>query len=166
LKKKLHAEKSDLTPLVWRFRPDPNNEGLERGWHLPETSTGEGWSNIRVGSAWEGQGHPSLDYWAWYRIEVEIPARWQGRDVFLSFEGVDDIYELYVNGKLAGKGGDLAARKDAFNEKKSHLLNSFIQAGQTAVIAVRVHDWYGAGGIFRPVTLGTVGFSPGLDLLK
>jgi hypothetical protein len=29
-----------------------------------------------------------------------------------------------------------------------------------------VHDWYGAGGIFRPVTLGTIGFSPGVDILK
>jgi len=29
-----------------------------------------------------------------------------------------------------------------------------------------VHDWYGAGGIFRPVTLGTTGFSPGMELLK
>jgi len=86
--------------------------------------------------------------------------------VYLSFEGVDDIYELYVNGELAGKGGDLATRKDAFNEKRSHNIKRFVTPGEKALIAVRVHDWYGSGGIFRPVTLGTLPFEPKLDLLK
>jgi len=96
---------------------------------------------------------------------VDIPQSWQGRDMFLSFAGVDDIYELYVNGELAGKGGDLATRKDALSEKKSHNISRLVQPGQKALIAVRVHDWYGAGGIFRPVTLGTIPFNPSLDLL-
>jgi hypothetical protein len=71
-----------------------------------------------------------------------------------------------VNGQLAGKGGDLATRKDAFNEKKSHNITRFVMPGQMAVLAVRVYDWYGAGGIFRPVSLGTIGFAPGIDMLK
>jgi len=79
---------------------------------------------------------------------------------------VDDIYELYVNGEWAGRGGDLATRKDAFNEKKSHKVTRWVKPGERALIAVRVHDWYGAGGLFRPVNLGTVGFSPGMDLLR
>jgi len=107
-----------------------------------------------------------LDGWAWYRLSIEVPARWKQREVFLSFEGVDDLYELYVNGELAGKSGDLATRKDAFNEKKSHNVTSLVKAGEQATIAVRVQDWGGAGGIFRPVTLGTVGFSPGVTILK
>jgi len=41
-----------------------------------------------------------------------------------------------------------------------------VKVGEQALIAVRVHDWYGAGGIFRPVTLGTLPYNPGLDLLK
>jgi hypothetical protein len=166
LRNKLHAERTNLVACAWRFKPDPGNQGLAEGWHKVVLASEDGWQNIRVGTAWESQGHPSLDGWAWYRLSVEIPARWQGRDVYLSFEGVDDIYELYVNGELAGKGGDLATRKDAFNEKKSHNIARFVKAGQTALLAVRVHDWYGAGGIFRPVTLGTLGFSPGGDLLR
>ena len=71
-----------------------------------------------------------------------------------------------MNGRLAGKGGDLATRTDAFNERKSHNVTRFVSPGQRALIAVRVHDWYGAGGIFRPVTLGTIGLRPGLDLLR
>jgi beta-galactosidase/beta-glucuronidase len=116
--------------------------------------------------AWESQGYPTLDGWAWYRVQVEIPRHWQGREIFLSFEGVDDMYEIYINGKLAGKGGDLATRKDAFNEHKSHNLSRVVEPGKPTVLVVRVHDWYGAGGIFRPVTLGTVGFAPGMEMLK
>jgi beta-galactosidase/beta-glucuronidase len=112
------------------------------------------------------QGYPELDGWAWYRLWVDIPGSWQTRDVYLSFEGVDDMYELYINGQLAGKGGDLATRKDALNEKKSHKITRLVKPGSRALIAVRVYDWYGYGGIFRPVTLGTLPFNPELDLLK
>lgn len=166
LKLKLHAEKIPLVQRTWRFRPDPEDRGLERGWHRTVLADASGWNDIKIGAAWEGQGYPTLDRWAWYRLEVEIPARWEHRRVYLSFEGVDDVYELYVNGELAGRGGDLAKHVDAFNERKSHDITAQVVPGQKAVLAVRVHDWYGAGGIFRPVTLATVPFSPGLDLLK
>ena len=49
---------------------------------------------------------------------------------------------------------------------KSHNITRLVKPGQRALIAVRVDDWQGAGGIFRPVTLGTVGLSPGLTILK
>ncbi len=165
-KARLHAEQTNLVNTPWLFKPDPKNEGLALGWHSPSLGSEAGWKEIRIGAWWESQGYPDLDGWAWYRLWVPIPAQWQGRDVYLSFEGVDDIYELYVNGQFAGKGGDLAAHKDALNEKTSHNIRQFVTPGEKALIAVRVHDWYGAGGIFRPVTLGTLPFRPGLDLLK
>ena len=114
----------------------------------------------------ESQGYTALDGWAWYRLWVDIPEHWKGGEVFLSFEGVDDMYELYVNGELAGKGGDLATHQDALSEKKSHNITRLVKPGQRALIAVRVDDWQGAGGIFRPVILGTVGLSPGITILK
>ncbi len=166
LKMQLHAETIPLVKRQWQFRPDPNNQGLALGWQRPQLDSAKDWAAIKIGAAWEGQGYPTLDHWAWYRLAVDIPSRWQGRPIYLSFEGVDDIYELYVNGELAGKGGDLATRQDAFNERKSHDITRWVVPGQPAVIAVRVYDWYGAGGIFRPVTLGTVPFRPGLELLK
>jgi hypothetical protein len=166
LKSKLTADQTNLVARAWKFHPDPNGEGLSQGWHLPSMASEDGWKDIRIGAWWESQGYPALDGWAWYRLWVDVPQTWQGRDVFLSFEGVDDIYELYINGEVAGKGGDLATRKDALQEKKSHNITRLVKPGQKALIAVRVYDWYGAGGIFRPVTLGTLPFQPDLDLLK
>ncbi len=166
LKSQPHAERTNLVASAWSFKPDPKNEGLSLGWQQTKLAAEDGWKNIRIGTSWESQGYPTLDGWAWYRLSVDIPARWREREVFLSFEGVDDLYELYINGELAGKSGDLATHKDAFSEKKSYNITPLVKAGDKTTIAVRVYDWGGAGGIFRPVTLGTAGFSPGVTILK
>jgi hypothetical protein len=166
LKARLHADQTNLVSRLWQFKPDPKGEGLTKGWHLPSLPSAADWKEIHIGTWWELEGYPELDGWAWYRLWVDIPATWEGPDVFLSFEGVDDMYELYINGELAGKGGDLATHKDALNEKKSHNITRFVKPGNRALIAVRVYDWYGYGGIFRPVALGTLPFNQQLDLLK
>jgi hypothetical protein len=166
LKARLHTDQTNLVPRLWQFKPDPKGEGLTQGWHSGSLASDADWKPIHIGNWWELQGYPELDGWAWYRLWVDIPGSWQTRDVYLSFEGVDDMYELYINGQLAGKGGDLATRKDALNEKKSHKITRLVKPGSRALIAVRVYDWYGYGGIFRPVTLGTLPFNPELDLLK
>jgi hypothetical protein len=166
LKSKLHAEQTNLVSCIWRFKPDPQNEGLAKGWQSPALASEADWKDIRIGAYWESQGYPDLDGWAWYRLWVDIPEHWQNGEVFLSFEGVDDMYEVYVNGAFAGKGGDLATHQDALAEKKSHNITRLVKPGRKALIAVRVDDWQGAGGIFRPVTLGTLAFNPKLDLLQ
>lgn len=155
LKEKLHEQKLALSDRSWQFRPDPKNEGLAQGWHKPEFQPDSHWTNITTTTFWEAQGFPELDGWAWYRLAVEVPAEWRGRPVYLCLEGVDDAYELYVNGTPAGNGGDIPTRQTAFEERKSHDIAALVKPGETSVLAVRVYDWYGAGGVFRPVTLRT-----------
>ena len=70
------------------------------------------------------------------------------------FTGVDDAYEVYLDGVAKGTGGDIGERRTAFDEEKSHLLTDAATAGPVT-IDVRVYDWYGAGGIHRPVRLST-----------
>jgi len=165
-KRRIRAEHTNLADLRWSFRPDPKDEGLARRWHTVDFVEDATWKPIKIGAWWESQGYGDVDKWAWYRLSVEVPARWKDKNVYLSFEGVDDIYELYVNGSFAGKGGDLATRRDALQEKTSFDITPYAQPGKKVLLAVRVHDWYGAGGIFRPVTLGTLPLRPELDLLK
>jgi hypothetical protein len=166
LKQRIHAEETNLVNSSWSFRPDPGDEGLQQGWHLPTVPEGSSWTKIRIGNYWESQGFPALDKWAWYRLSVGVPQKWEGSKVFLSFEGVDDMYELYVNGQFVAKVGDIGTRQDALGKKTSHDITAFVKPGQQALLAVRVYDWYGAGGIYRPVTLGTRPFRPDLDVLK
>jgi Glycosyl hydrolases family 2, sugar binding domain/Glycosyl hydrolases family 2, TIM barrel domain len=166
MREKIDEKKIELIGRTWRFRPDPQNVGLANKWHLPSTKLDDLWKDIRIGQAWEGLGYPKLDGWAWYRIAVDIPTEWKGLPAYVSFEGVDDHYELYVNGKLAGSGGDIAAKATAFEERKSHGVTTLINPGETNHIAVRVYDWYGAGGLFRPVTLGTAQIGSGDEIFK
>lgn len=166
LRSHLDARAIDLADRFWRFRPDPRNQGLAFEWHLPGAATADGWEDIRIDRHWESQGHETLDGWAWYRTKVEIPESWAGRDVFVSFRGVDDHYELYVDGKLAGSGGDIATRRTAFEDRVSHRVTELVEPGQASAIAVRVYDWYGAGGIFRPVTIGTAPIGPEADWIR
>jgi len=56
--------------------------------------------------------------------------------------------------------------EDTLNERFSHDLTARLQPGASHCIAVRVCDWYGAGGIFRPVTLGTAPYDPRTEVLK
>lgn len=166
MKARLDEQRIELVSRSWQFKPDAENQGLQRQWQLPGFVPDESWKPIRIGQAWEGQGYPALDGWAWYRIELQLPDSWRGQHVYVSFEGVDDYYELYVNGHKSGSGGDIATRTTAFEERTSHDVTAQVQPGEKLVIAVRVYDWYGAGGVFRPVTLSTVPIASGVEVLK
>ena len=153
MREKLDERRMDLTRLSWKFQPDPKNVGLQEGWHR-RSGVGS-WQTIKVGQAWEAQGYANLDGWAWYQIEVPIPNSWRGGQVYFSLEGADDYYEVYVNGTLVGQGGDREKKLTAFEEKASHPMTDAVQFGSINRIVVRVEDWQGAGGLFRPVWLGT-----------
>jgi hypothetical protein len=141
LKANLQAEQTNLVSCTWRFQPDPQNEGLARGWEKPALASDADWQDIHIGAYWESQGYSNLDCWAWYRLWVDIPEDWKSKEVFLWFEGVDDMCEVYVNGTLAGKGGDLATRRDALSERKGHNITWLVKPGQEALIAVPVDAW-------------------------
>ncbi|MFD1676567.1 glycoside hydrolase family 2 protein [Alicyclobacillus fodiniaquatilis] len=93
----------------------------------------------------------------WYRKHLECLSDWENKIIYLEFDGVFQVAEVYVNGKLAGKheGG-----YTGFNIRIDELL----QLGDN-VIAVRVNnEWNGkiaprsgehifSGGIYRDVSL-------------
>ncbi len=166
IRAKLDGRMIDLASTPWRFRSDPENRGLAEGWQKPETPAFDGWVDLKIDAHWEGQGFETLDGWAWYRTTVDVPADWAGRDIYVSFQGVDDAYELYVNGQKAGEGGDIEAKRTAFEDRTSHLVTKHAKPGEPLIITVRVFDWYGAGGIFRPVLLGTAPIGPVDDWIR
>jgi len=38
----------------------------------------------------------------WYKKKIYAPASWQGKSIYLHFEGANQVASVYVNGKLAG----------------------------------------------------------------
>jgi len=137
----------------WRFRPVPEGEAdrVSKLWAGQDFDDSD-WDQIRIDRHWESQGYESLDEWAWYRKKVVLPQDWQG-SVFLNFTGVDDYADVFVNGTLVGALGDLENRITAFDQQASFDISHLVAPGESLQIAVAVYDWYGAGGIFRPVSL-------------
>ena len=37
-----------------------------------------------------------------YRRTFTVPAEWDGREVYLNFDGVDSFFYLYINGRYVG----------------------------------------------------------------
>jgi Glycosyl hydrolases family 2, sugar binding domain len=165
LESEIRARRISLESRDWKFMPDAENDGAMNQWHEPgfDDST---WATIRADKHWEGQGHPTLDGWAWYRLKVDVPADWPAGEAWLNFQGVDDYCDVYVNGQKVGSAGNIEKRETAFDLHSSHDIGKLVEPGKPLVIAVAVYDWYGAGGIFRPVELSTMSESVGPRWLK
>lgn len=67
----------------------------------------------------------------WYRNEVEVPASYHGRRVWLNFDGINYRAFIYVNGKAAGN------IEGAFTRGKFDI-SEFIIAGKRSCIAVLI----------------------------
>ncbi len=60
---------------------------------------------------WTAKGHPGYSGYAWYRIRVRAQAR-PGEGLALAGPAiVDDAYQVFDNGELAGHFGDFSGRK-------------------------------------------------------
>ncbi len=108
---------------------------------------------------------PPRDYTAYeernpvgsYRRNFDVPASWNGRKVFLSFDGVDSAFYVWVNGQKVGYNAN--SRNVAEFD-----ISKYLQRGKTNTLAVEVYryssgsyledqDMWRLSGIFRDVTL-------------
>ncbi|WP_263384522.1 glycoside hydrolase family 2 TIM barrel-domain containing protein [Granulicella arctica] len=92
-----------------------------------------------------------------YRREFDVPANWKSRRIFVTFDGVDSAFFLYVNGKKVGYS--VNSRNPAEFD-----LTPYVIPGAKNLIAVEVYrfsagsymedqDMWRLSGIFRNVTL-------------
>ncbi len=149
----------------WLFRKDPAGKGLERGWQGRGADL-RGWIRLAARSALEGKIWAAYDGWGWYRKEMGIPSSWKGKRVRLVFDSVDDMYELYVNGKKAGGYGKLDRSESSYLKRTWVDVTPFLEPGRENLFVVRVYDWVGAGGLNGEVWLTTGPVGKGLDLLR
>lgn len=154
--------------------PDPNEEVL-----VASSTQLLYWDKINVPGNWELQGYGHAIYtngaYAWgtdlrptnvpstnneiglYRRTVTVPADWDGREVYITLDGVSSACYVYVNGYMVGYG------EDSFTSK-TFCITPYLKAGEEALIAVKVYkycysSWLEAqdsiklGGIFGDVYL-------------
>jgi alpha-glucosidase (family GH31 glycosyl hydrolase) len=130
----------------WKFKTDNENKGIPQKW-FATTFNDNHWKSIAAGRDWESQGYPGYDGVAWYRKTFMLPASVPD-SLYLVFGGVDDEYDLYINGQKAAHYG---SRPDhsVYNSKTVTNIRQYVKAGQANLIAVRVDDWGGGGGLTK-----------------
>lgn len=106
------------------------------------------WSEMRTPGDWDSQGHRGVKGEAWYRKAVDIPAAWAGKDLELSPGAADEIETTFFNGVKVGATGTLTPfDASAWNKQRSYTVpGALVKAGR-AVVAVRVVNMVGEGGL-------------------
>ena len=99
------------------------------------------WKIMKLPDLWENQGLPGLDGIVWFRKTIELPKSWAGKDLELHLSPVDDIDSTYFNGVFIGT-------HTVYNEPRNYKVpKSIVKIGKN-VIAVKVRDDQGGGGIW------------------
>jgi len=172
---------------AWRFNWVPRPEERPVDFYRPEYDV-SAWKEIPVPSNWQVLGYgtpyyrnagytfkrdwprvmsdPPQDWTAYnernpvgsYRRDFEVPAAWKGRRIFMTFDGVDSAFFLWVNGQKVGYS--VNSRNAAEFD-----VTQYVKPGRN-LVAVEVYrysvgsyledqDMWRLSGIFRNVTLWT-----------
>ncbi|HEY3415251.1 MAG TPA: beta galactosidase jelly roll domain-containing protein, partial [Armatimonadota bacterium] len=158
----------------WHFQYAPSPLDVPEGFYAPAYGVDE-WDTLPVPGNWQmhGYGVPNYTNVAYpypadpprvpkenpvgcYRRTFSLPERWAERQIFLTFEGVNSVFYVWVNGEMAGysQGAHLPAE---FN------ITAYLHPGEN-VLAVQVFQWsdgayledqdmWRLNGIFRDVYL-------------
>lgn len=138
------------------------------------------WSKITVPSNWQIEGYDYPKYtnevYPWtenitqpyapieynpvgsYKRDFKIPDSWKNRQVFVSFQGVESAFYLWINGSYVGYS------EDSYTPAEFNITNYLKPLGEKNTIAVQVfkwsdgswlenHDTINLSGIFRDVYL-------------
>lgn len=101
------------------------------------------WKTMQLPQNWEDAnvGLDGFDGIVWFRTEFELPASWQGKDVVLNLGEIDDADTTWVNGHEVGS-------TNGWNQKRNYKIDAkHLKTGRN-VIAIRVFDGNGGGGIY------------------
>ncbi len=149
--------KTDFDDSSWATIPVPSNVEIQ-GHGVPI------YVNIRYPWTWHGTepnppfvpGDDPNNTVNSYRRTFEIPKDWDGRKVFLTFDGVNSFFDLWINGEKVGMGKDSRTPVE-FD------ITSFLKPGKNLIAVenfrwcdgsyLEDQDFWRLSGIFRDVYL-------------
>ncbi|MGB7747247.1 MAG: glycoside hydrolase family 2 TIM barrel-domain containing protein [Verrucomicrobiia bacterium] len=134
-----------VVPGQWRF-----HEGDDAVWKVPELNDGD-WQEVTLPDTWEHHSNYTNDnVYGWFRRHIDVPAGDQGKDIELLLGKIDDTDEAYFNGvRIGGTGLFPPDFQTGFDiQRRYRIPASLVHGGGTDVLAVRVFDAHGSGGIY------------------
>jgi cephalosporin-C deacetylase-like acetyl esterase len=155
-----------VLPEKWKFCT-----GDDASWSSPSFNDSE-WVTIDPNRVWEQQGFAAYSGYAWYRVKFMAPvALKKEADLFgglaLELGKIDDADITWLNGSILGKTGSFPPDYVcAWDKPRKYMIPSEkIAWGQENVIAVRVFDQDGNGGLYDgPVQLTVIGIADRISI--
>ena len=138
----------DLRKIVslsgqWKF-----SIGDDMKWAEPSYNDSD-WDQISVPGRWEDQGYDDYNGYAWYRRSFRMNSYDPGKQVYLVIGRIDDVDEVFINGKSVGKSGKFPPDfKTAYDRTRKYMIPAgYLKENAENYISVRVYDSYQDGGI-------------------
>jgi beta-galactosidase len=144
----------------WKFAKGQNDQAMQTNFDDSK------WQSVTVPHDWaiagpfiiDGDGSTGKLPWkgeGWYRNNLDLPVKYNGKQIYLVCDGIMAFPEIYINGKLAGKWD--------YGYNSFYLdITSLVQPGKENILAVhadtRNHEsrWYPGAGIFRKIQMVVV----------
>jgi len=98
------------------------------------------WLTMPLPTIWEQQALGDVDGFVWFRKTFTLTADQAGKPAVLSLGAIDDNDQTYVNGKLVGS-------TNSYSAKRVYNVDAGILKEGKNVIAIRVQDTGGGGGV-------------------
>ena len=150
----IYVKEVELPPDIslegfWKFKTGDNMEWATKG--FPDSA----WKKITVPGYWEDQIVSDYDGFGWYRKHFKVDEAFKEKRFVLMLGKIDDLDEVYINGKLVGHTGTIYKdttkiymNGEYIQDRYYYLNQDVLLPGQINTIAVRVYDGYGEGGIY------------------
>lgn len=146
-------DKNENDSTQWKEEIDLKGEwkfsiGDDENWSKTSASDKD-WEKIKVPSPWENEGFHGYNGYAWYRKHFVISSGLKSKGLYLNLGVIDDVDEVYVNGKLVGTTGSFPPNYQSayYNQRNYPLPSNYLNFGSDNLIAVRVYDNELEGGI-------------------
>jgi hypothetical protein len=128
---------------LWSFIPTDEAERV---------SEDADWKKIMVPSAWEHQGFPRYDGFAWYKKTFTVPANLPNEPLVFVLGKIDDFDKVYLNGQLIGTTNDHRpyGSSDSYEQDRVYDIPAkALKRAGTNIIEVLVEDMGNWGGIYE-----------------
>ena len=130
--------------------PDPGLSDRARAL-VARDADERGMQEVAVSKEWESYGGPwaEADGEAVFRRTIDIPPTWAGKDLLLSLGAVDDFDTTFFDGETVGSTDITVA--NFWSAPRLYTVPGRLVTPGRHVIAVRVFDHFGGGGMYGPV---------------
>ena len=131
---------------AWWEKADPDAQEAKR--FSTADFDDSDWGSMNLPTLWEKAevGMDQFDGIVWFRREFELPSNWRGDELTIQLGAIDDADTTWVNGHEIGS-------TNGWQENREYDVDPKLLKPGRNVIAVRVYDGNGDGGIYSEDSL-------------